>query len=75
MGSEPIDKMADVLLNLQGLSDGSASTAASRRSILIQIDVLLEVQAQMQEQLRLHDSQIAAMRDLIASLRSPNPGR
>jgi hypothetical protein len=67
--NEPVDKLSEVLSNLQDLHD-SGSANEIKRSMLTQIEVLRDVQLEMQTQLKLHDSQIAALRELIALMSS-----
>lgn len=64
MATEPVEKLSQVLSDLQELSDSG--------SVSRQIDVLREVQSQMQTQLKLHDAQIAALREVIELLSGRN---
>lgn len=64
MPSEPTERLSRVLTSLQDLADeGSASVSLSG-----QVEVLREVQAQMVLQLKVHDAQIAALREIIELL-------
>lgn len=67
MTREPVDKLSEVLHNLHELN-AETSSAAVRRSMDEQIKILTSVQDQMQTQLRLHDAQIAALREVIAMM-------
>lgn len=58
--SEPVERLSEVLVSLQDLAEGE-----SVGSVAGQVVILREVQAQMQLQLRLHDAQIAALREVI----------
>lgn len=61
MGSDdPIDKLAEVLTALQHVDGVEADQSTSR-----QLEILRDVQTQMVAQLRLHDAQIAALREVI----------
>lgn len=67
MTDEPVDRLSEVLLSLQELSDENSS-----RSVQVlmteQIAILRDVQEQMQEQLKAHDAQILALKELISLL-------
>lgn len=73
MGDEPADRLSEVLSSLQDMQDADAvadgvGVGRSRLVFGEQVRVLREVQEQMQLQLRLHDAQIAALREVIALL-------
>lgn len=67
MAAEPAERLSEVLTNLQDLS-AERDITQTRKSLVDQIDVLRSVQDQMQTQLRLHDAQIASLREVIALL-------
>jgi chromosome segregation ATPase len=71
VGSEPVDKLSEVLTNLQDMQDENESHSGSRPILAAQLNLLREVQEQMQAQLKLHDAQIAQLREVIAILSSP----
>jgi len=72
VSSEPVDRLSEVLTNLQDLN--GQSEIDMRATFKDQVDVLRQVQEQMQIQLRLHDAQIAALREIITLL-SDKPKR
>lgn len=58
--NEPIERLSEVLANLQDLA-----AVDTNSSVMGQIEILRGVQAQMKLQLKLHDAQIAALREVI----------
>lgn len=65
MGEKPpVEKLSDVLSDLQGLQQSGRPLPPMDH----QIETLRGVQEQMLAQLRLHDAQIAALREVIALL-------
>jgi hypothetical protein len=66
VSSDSVDRLSEVLTNLQDLNE--QSDLELRVTLNDQVDVLRQVQKQMQMQLRLHDAQIAALREIITLL-------
>lgn len=62
--SESVEALSEVLSNLQDMADAGGPASVHR-----QIDVLRAVQTQMKTQLKIHDAQIAALREVIDLLK------
>lgn len=68
-GDEPVEKLSEVLTSLQDLG---REGLVPKQTMDRQVRTLLEVQDQMLMQLRLHDAQIASLREVIALLSDQN---
>jgi len=63
---ESVERLSEVLTNLRDLSDEGRGLGGA--AVLDQVDVLRDVQEKMQLQLKAHDAQIAALREVILML-------
>lgn len=67
MGSdEPVEQLSELLTSLQDLN--CDEVPVPKQALNHRVESLLAVQEQMMLQLRLHDAQIAALREVIALL-------